>query len=98
MKATHLTILVVFVCAGAVGALADTFGTGANQFTIDFVPIAGDAGGLGSWPAGSDYTFTGVESQRLPHGHVRDHQRPVDQVHEQPGRPGDGRLVVHAYQ
>ena len=23
------------------GAMADTFGTGANQFTIDFVPISG---------------------------------------------------------
>jgi hypothetical protein len=56
-----------------------------------------DAGDLGSWPAGSGYTFTGVESQRLPHGHVRDHQRPVDQVHEQPGRPGHRRPVFRPY-
>ena len=41
-------------------AFADTFGTGGNQFTIDFVNISGDAGNLGSWPAGSGYTFSGV--------------------------------------
>ncbi len=41
-------------------ASADVFGTGGNQFTIDFVSISGDAGNLGSWPAGSGYTFTGV--------------------------------------
>jgi len=39
---------------------ADTFGTGANQFTIDFVDISGDNGDLGSWPAGDIYTFSGV--------------------------------------
>ena len=54
-------IVVVVVCAFAVGASADVFGTGLNQFTLDFVPIAGDAGDLGSWPAGDDYTFTGVD-------------------------------------
>jgi formylglycine-generating enzyme required for sulfatase activity len=38
-------VLIVFVCVMATVnfALADTFGTGANQFTIDFVPISGDA-------------------------------------------------------
>jgi formylglycine-generating enzyme required for sulfatase activity len=41
-------------------AFGDTFGTGANQFTIDFVNISGDAGNLGSWPAGVYYTFSGV--------------------------------------
>ena len=41
-------------------ASADTFGTGANQFEIDFVPIAGDNGDLGSWSAGGGYTFSGV--------------------------------------
>jgi formylglycine-generating enzyme required for sulfatase activity len=41
-------------------AMADGFGTGANQFEIDFVTISGDSGDLGSWPAGSGYTFTGV--------------------------------------
>ncbi len=39
---------------------ADTFGTGANQFTIDFVDIAGDSGDLGNWPADWGYTFSGV--------------------------------------
>ena len=51
-------VIATFTCISA--ASADLFGTGANQFTIDFVPIAGDAGDLGSWPAGSGYTFTGV--------------------------------------
>jgi formylglycine-generating enzyme required for sulfatase activity len=41
-------------------AMADGFGTGANQFSIDFVTISGDSGDLGSWPAGDDYTFTGA--------------------------------------
>ncbi len=39
---------------------ADDFGTGGDQFTIDFVPISGDAGDLGSWPAGTGYAFSGV--------------------------------------
>jgi probable HAF family extracellular repeat protein len=41
----------------------DTFGTGANQFTIDFVTISGDAGDLGSWPSGAAYTFSGVNHE-----------------------------------
>ncbi len=49
---------VVLVCVS--GVQADTFGTGVNEFALDFVPISGDAGDLGSWPAGTDYTFTGV--------------------------------------
>jgi formylglycine-generating enzyme required for sulfatase activity len=62
------------VCAAVVcvswvsAASADTFGAGANQFKIDFVTIAGDAGDLGSWELGliskrprkTYYTFTGV--------------------------------------
>jgi formylglycine-generating enzyme required for sulfatase activity len=51
--------LVAILLAGG-AAQADTFGMGANQFTIDFVTISGDSGNLGSWPAGDDYTFTGV--------------------------------------
>ncbi len=44
MKRTLLLSIAVCVCiAGSVSA--DTFGTGANQFTIDFVPISGDASG-----------------------------------------------------
>ena len=56
-----VSVCVLVVCVSLVStASAVTFGTGANQFTIDFVPISGDAGDLGSWPAGSGYTFTGV--------------------------------------
>ena len=63
--------LVLFLVASA--AMADTFGTGANQFTIDFVPISG---------ATNPTSGYGVHRQpRLPHGHLRDHQRPVEQVH-----------------
>jgi len=63
MKSSSTILLAVaavgLACVG--NAQADVFGTGENQFTIDFVPISGDAGDLGSWPAGSDYTFTGVD-------------------------------------
>jgi len=52
--------VVVWVAFLAGTAAADTFGTGVNQFAIDFVPISGDAGDLGNWPAGSGYAFTGV--------------------------------------
>ena len=34
-------ILAVAVLFSANGVMADTFGTGDNQFTIDFVPISG---------------------------------------------------------
>ena len=59
MKRTILLSIAVFVCiAGSV--FADTFGTAGNQFEIDFVPISGDSGDLGSWAAGNNYTFSGV--------------------------------------
>lgn len=62
MLKSGVSLLGIFaVCAFSVSARADVFGTGANEFTIDFVPIAGDAGDLGSWPTGSVYTFTGVD-------------------------------------
>jgi len=57
---TWVPVCVVVVGLLAGKASADTFGTGANEFDIDFVPISGDAGDLGSWPADSDYTFIGV--------------------------------------
>jgi sulfatase modifying factor 1 len=54
-------LVAIVVLAFAGGVQADIFAPGGpNQFTIDFVPISGDAGDLGSWPAGSGYTFTGV--------------------------------------
>jgi formylglycine-generating enzyme required for sulfatase activity len=58
-KASVLTILVCLFGTFNV-TLADTFGTGANQFNIDFVNISGDSGDLGSWSAGFGYTFSGV--------------------------------------
>ena len=57
-KSVLLSITAFFCITGYVSA--DTFGTGANQFEIDFVPISGDSGDLGSWSAGSGYTFSGV--------------------------------------
>ena len=39
MKSTGIGIVILVVAMVAVGAQADTFGTGANQFTIDFVDI-----------------------------------------------------------
>ncbi len=41
-------------------AMADTFGTGGNQFTIDFVNISGAANPSGGIPAGNGFIFTGV--------------------------------------
>ncbi|MCE5186474.1 MAG: SUMF1/EgtB/PvdO family nonheme iron enzyme [Planctomycetaceae bacterium] len=40
---TTLSASAVILLLGATFASADTFGTGANQFIIDFVPISGDA-------------------------------------------------------
>ncbi|MCX5634740.1 MAG: SUMF1/EgtB/PvdO family nonheme iron enzyme [Planctomycetota bacterium] len=68
MKKT--SVLAVVVCVMAVANFAsadtDTFGTGDNEFSIDFVPISGDTGNLGSWSAGEGYTFSGVN-----HGNYR---------------------------
>ena len=70
MRSKRMTIwvvvMVVCMMAAVNIALADTFGTGGNQFSIDFVNISGDTGNLGSWSAGSGYTFTGVN-----HGNYR---------------------------
>ena len=59
MKRTLLLSIAVCMFTANI-ASADTFGTGANQIEIDFVPISGDSGDLGSWSAGSNYTFSGV--------------------------------------
>ncbi len=60
MNSTRFGVIgLTVVCLVSV-AMADSFGTGANQFEIDFVTISGDSGDLGSWPAGSGYTFTGA--------------------------------------
>ena len=60
LKKMGRLLTVVAVCVCGISASADTFGSGANQFDIDFVNISGDAGDLGSWPAGSGYTFSGA--------------------------------------
>jgi formylglycine-generating enzyme required for sulfatase activity len=53
-------VLTSIVLTSAAAAMADTFGTGANQFTISFVPISGATNPSSGIPAGSGYTFTGV--------------------------------------
>jgi len=51
-------VAAVLLAAGA--AQADVFGTGSNQFTINFVPISGSTNPASGIPAGADFTFTGV--------------------------------------
>lgn len=41
MQTRTITVAIAAVVLTAVAAKADNFGTGANQFTIDFVPISG---------------------------------------------------------
>jgi formylglycine-generating enzyme required for sulfatase activity len=59
MKRTFLVSIAVLSFAASV-ASADTFGTGDNQFTIDFVSISGDTNPTSGIPAGYNFTFTGV--------------------------------------
>lgn len=59
MKKTILLLIAVSLFISSI-ASADIFGTGANQFGVEFVTISGDAGNLGAWSAGRGYTFTGV--------------------------------------
>jgi formylglycine-generating enzyme required for sulfatase activity len=56
--ATLCAFAAIVLAAGA--ATADTFGTGANQFTIDFVPISGTTNPTSAIPAGDGFTFVGV--------------------------------------
>lgn len=42
MKKLILISAMLVVLASGTAAIADIFGTGANQFTIDFVPISAD--------------------------------------------------------
>ena len=83
---TSLLAAVMILAAGV--AMADTFGTGGNQFTINFVPISGhepierDSGGR--------WLHFYRRRQQLPHGHLRGHQRPVEQVHSRLRHAGDG--------
>jgi hypothetical protein len=62
-------LFLLFVCLSIFGniALADTFGTGINQFTIDFVTISGDAGKANGTRV-SPYTLSGrSEPERVRH-------------------------------
>ena len=43
---------VVLTCVS--GVQADIFGTGGNQFTVDFVPISGDTNPAIGIPAGTE--------------------------------------------
>ncbi len=62
MKTQSCTALILaVVVAFSSNVQADEFGTAPDDFTIEFVTIAGDAGDLGSWTAGSVYTFRGVD-------------------------------------
>ena len=54
-----IVIMAVVLACGVVSA--DTFGTGANQFTIEFVDISGDTNPTSGIPAGDGFTFTGVD-------------------------------------
>ena len=55
----YLIILTAMVVL-AVPVMADTFGTGDNQFIIDFVTISGATNPSSGLPAGDGFTFTGV--------------------------------------
>ena len=58
-RVSSVVVAAALACVSC--AQADTFGTGENQFDIDFVPISGDADDLGVWPAGDGYTFKGAD-------------------------------------
>jgi formylglycine-generating enzyme required for sulfatase activity len=62
MKSYKLSsmILAAFVVLAANAAMADIFGTGGNQFTIDFVNISGATNPTSSIPMGDGFMFTGV--------------------------------------
>jgi formylglycine-generating enzyme len=53
-------LMAAAVSMAASMTMADTFGTGANQFTIDFVSISGATNPTSGIPAGNGFTFTGV--------------------------------------
>ncbi len=64
-KRTIIVMMAVVLCAN-VAAQADIFGTGSNQFNIDFVTISGATNPASGIPAGSGFTFMGVnESYRI---------------------------------
>ena len=60
MKRAVFTVAIAVLAVMVNISSADTFGTGASEFTIEFVDISGDSGDLGSWSAGDSYSFSGV--------------------------------------
>lgn len=55
-----LVCFIALLASTAEMAKADTFGTGANQFNIDFVPISGATNPTSGISAGIGFTFSGV--------------------------------------
>ncbi len=55
----NVCLILVSVVLNVSFGFADTFGTGANQFSIDFVDIAADAG-YGGQSIGSDFTTSNI--------------------------------------
>jgi len=55
-----IVLAVVCMMAAANFASADTFGTGDNQFIIDFVPISGSTNPTSGISTGNSFSFTGV--------------------------------------
>jgi len=53
-------VLVLLAFGSGAAAMADNFGTGGNVFNIEFVPISGATNPTSGIPAGSGFTFTGV--------------------------------------
>jgi formylglycine-generating enzyme required for sulfatase activity len=60
MAKAGVLVILVYLLAIANISWADTFGSGVNQFTIDFVTISGNTNPASGIPAGSGFTFTGV--------------------------------------
>ncbi len=59
MKNTLILLAAVLLASNV---LADIFGTGANQFTIDFVDISGDTNPASGIPTGTGFIFMGVNN------------------------------------
>ncbi|MCK4601288.1 MAG: SUMF1/EgtB/PvdO family nonheme iron enzyme, partial [Phycisphaerae bacterium] len=57
MRYARFAVVLAAVVLAAGTASADVFGTGANQFTIDFVPITGDASSANGTSIGGTATF-----------------------------------------
>ncbi len=61
-KRTIVLMTVILLCAPMAVQAQDTFGTGANEFTIDFVTISGSANQAGGVSLGFGFTFMDVDS------------------------------------